>query len=75
LEGLKGIAVVADDILVYGTGSNDRDAMADHDKNLENLFKRCREKNLKLNKTKMRLKQEEIIYIGHKISKLGVEAD
>ena len=31
LEGLDGIAVVADDILVYGSGNNELEANKDHD--------------------------------------------
>ena len=34
VEGLQGVAVVADDILVYGKGDTDLKAEADHDKNL-----------------------------------------
>lgn len=34
LEGLPGIAIVADDILVYGKGNNDHEALQDHDNNL-----------------------------------------
>ena len=36
-EGLKGVSVKADDILVYGCEDTDEDAMADHDKNIEAL--------------------------------------
>lgn len=50
LEGLNGIIIVADDILVYGSGKNDEEADLDHDKNFEALLKRCSEVNLKINK-------------------------
>lgn len=49
LEGLDGVAVIADDILVYGSGNNDEDAYADHERNIKNLLDRCLEKNIKLN--------------------------
>jgi len=55
LEGLQGITVVADDILVYGSGETDAEALINHNINLENLFKRCLKTNLKINKRKMRL--------------------
>ena len=55
LQGLKGVSVIANDILVYGCGDTDADAMADHDKNLEALLQRAREVNLKLKK-KLKLK-------------------
>ena len=44
VEGLPGVAVIADDILVYGCGS---DYVADHDANLRRLLQRARESNLK----------------------------
>ena len=47
VEGLPGVAVIADDILVYGCGS---EYIADHDANLRRLLQRARENNLKLNK-------------------------
>ena len=43
LEGLHGIQVIADDILVAGYGNTVEEATADHDKNLESLLQRCRE--------------------------------
>jgi len=54
LSGLKGIglAVIADDILIYGSGDNDTEAMIDLNNNLRALLQRCREKNIKLNKKK-----------------------
>ena len=69
LEGLKGIIVIADDILVYGCGLSDEEARRDHDENLRNVLRRCREKKLKINKEKIMLRKEEIKYIGHIISK------
>jgi len=35
LEGLEGVALVADDILIYGKGDTDLEAETDHNKNLE----------------------------------------
>ena len=58
LEGLTGIKPIHDDILIYGCGDSDDEALAHHDKNLEALFQRCREKNIKLNKDKLRLRQK-----------------
>ena len=49
LEGLNGIAIVADDILIYGKGDTEEEAEQDHDQNLMNLLERCRARNLKLN--------------------------
>ena len=50
---VKGTAVIADDLLVYG-GDDIETATADHDKNLQRVLERerARERNLKLNKEK-----------------------
>ena len=40
LDGLSGVTVVADDILIYGKGDNKEEAMNDHNRNLiSNLTK------------------------------------
>ena len=48
LVGLKGVEVIADDILCYGNGETTEEALADQDRNLLNLLKRARSVNLKL---------------------------
>ena len=53
LEGLVGIACIADDILIYGVGDTLDEATKDHDKNLTSLLKRCEEKSIRLNKVKV----------------------
>ena len=50
LHGVEGIAVVADDILVFGTGNTEEVARLSHDARLIKLLKRAREVNLKFNK-------------------------
>ena len=55
LEGLEGILNIADDILVYGVGDTVEQANADHDKKLEALLLRCRERDVALNKDKLKL--------------------
>ena len=60
LDGLDGIFIVADDILIIGRGETDEEARRDHDGNLDRLLQRAREQNLKLNKAKMRLHLTEI---------------
>ncbi|KAK3084785.1 hypothetical protein FSP39_018986 [Pinctada imbricata] len=75
LEGLSGIKAVHDDIVVWGSGDTDQEAMANHDANLENLLKRCRQKGVKINKDKMKLKLDSVSYLGHVISKDGLKVD
>ena len=75
LEGLQNIAVIADDIIIYGTGDTTESAEASHDKAFEHLLIRCREKKLKLNEKKIKFKLDKVAYMGHVISKEGLEPD
>ena len=46
LSGLLGIAIIAYDILIYGSGDSTDEAKLDYDRNLIALLNRCRERNL-----------------------------
>lgn len=69
LEGLEGIACVADDILVFGT------SQSVHDESLKRLLTRCSEKGIKLNKEKCEFNTKEIDFLGHVISCEGLKVD
>ena len=56
IQGLPGVEVIADDILVYGKGSTKEEYIQDHDHNLTKLLERARAVNLKLNKKKLKLR-------------------
>lgn len=75
LEGLENVAVIADDILIYGTGETDEEAEKSHDDAIIALFERCRERGIKLNEKKLRFKLDSVSYMGHVFSKEGVRAD
>ncbi|KAI8493812.1 hypothetical protein Bbelb_281590 [Branchiostoma belcheri] len=75
LEGLQGVDVIADDILVFGCGDTDEEADRDHDVNLSRLLERARESNLKLNKRKMRLKLKQVPYMGQLLTARGLRPD
>ncbi len=75
LSGLNRVFAAHDDLLVWGKGETIEEASKDHDRNLENLLLRCREKDLKLNRTKVEFKKTQITYLGHVISKEGLKAD
>ena len=75
LQGLKGVSVIADDILVYGCGDTAEEAMDDHDKNLAALLQRAKTVNLKLNKRKLRLKLPSVAYMGHLLTTEGLRPD
>jgi len=46
-----------------------------HDKRLTEVLERARLRNLKLNRAKCQIKQHEINYIGHILSKDGLKPD
>ena len=75
LEGLEGQKAIADDILVFGSGTTDEEAQIDHDKKLLAVLNRCRETGIKLNVEKMQFRQPEVIYMGHVISAEGLKVD
>eukprot|EP00057_Strongylocentrotus_purpuratus_P027755 XP_011682229.1 PREDICTED: uncharacterized protein K02A2.6-like [Strongylocentrotus purpuratus] len=75
LEGLQGVSTIADDILVYGEGETVTEAEIDHDTKLRAVMQRCREKNLKLNKQKLKFKMKEVSFMGHLITEEGLKPD
>jgi len=75
MQGLPGIVVIANDILVYGSGTTDIECQQDHDHNFKFLLQRVREQNLKLNKTKLKLCLSEVAYMGHRLSRDGLSPD
>lgn len=74
-NGLRGIHVLADDILIVGYGNTHQEAQKDHDKNLENLFVKLDKANVKLNKEKTKLCKNEIKFYGHILTENGVKPD
>jgi len=75
LAGLNGVEVIADDILCYGRGETIKDALKDHDNNLLNLLDRACSINLKLNKKKLRLRLDQVTYMGHSFTSEGLRPD
>ena len=75
LVGLKGVRTIHDDIMVFGEGSTEDEALVDHDRNLRSLMQRCRERNVKLNQAKVKLRCGEVPFLGHLITKDGLKAD
>lgn len=73
LEGLSGIYIIADDILITGEGDTEEMANKDHDEKLRQFLNRCREKNIKLNADKFRLRRKEVPYIGHLLTADGLK--
>lgn len=63
LEGLSAVECIVDGILVYGCSEALKEAIEDKDKNLISLLNRSRERNLKLNKDKLRLQLTYVRYV------------
>ena len=75
LEGIVGVACIADDILIYGIGDTLDDARQDHDKNLSLLLERCRQKSVKLNRHKVVLRVQQVDFTGHLLTAHGLKPD
>ena len=75
LEGLKGAETIHDDVLVLGYAETTQEALENHDENLENLLKRFREKNLKLNKKKAKFRMTEVKFMRQILTADGLKPD
>ncbi len=68
-EDLEGVEVIVDDILVWGENEQQ------HDKRLEKVMQRIRERNIKLNPEKCTFKANEVSYMGHLLTADGLKPD
>ena len=75
LDGLPGVIVLRDDILVVGNGETLDEANKNHDENLVQLLDRARQVNLRLNSSKLHLRKSEVRFMGHLITSKGLEPD
>ena len=75
IEGLPGTEVIADDFLVAGFGDTVEEATKNHDENLRKLLQRARERGLKMNLEKIKLRKSEVRYIGHLLTAEGLKID
>ena len=62
----KQCFVYIDDIIIYGS------SLDDHNRKLVNVFKRLRKNNLKLQPHKFEFLKSSCEYLGHEITKNGV---
>ena len=72
---MRGVKIIADDILVCGKGSTKEEYIKDHDDNLTKLLERTRAVNLKLNKKKLKLRLSEVRYMGYLLTSEGLRPD
>ncbi|XP_055590384.1 uncharacterized protein K02A2.6-like [Uranotaenia lowii] len=75
ITGLRGVRCLADDVVVFGCGDTMEAAMLDHNRNLEAVFLRCRERGLKLNRAKAKVALSSVPFFGHILTDKGVKPD
>ncbi|XP_052566384.1 uncharacterized protein K02A2.6-like [Culex pipiens pallens] len=75
IQGLEGVTGLADDLLVYGTGTGLEEALDNHNRALEQLLVRLKENNVKLNRSKLKLCQTSVKFFGHVLTTKGLTAD
>ena len=68
-DDIEGVEIIMDDILVHGRTESE------HDARLKEVLLRCRDKNLKLNPKKIKLRTNQVKYIGHILSENGIHTD
>lgn len=66
LEGLEGIAIYFDDVLVHGS------SMAEHDKNLEKLLQRLEENGFTVAYNKCFFRKNTVDFLGYQINEKGL---
>jgi transposase InsO family protein len=67
LQGLQGVVVYLDDVLVFGA------TMEEHDKRLKMVLKRVEESGIKLNGEKCVFGVSELQFLGHNLSEKGIQ--
>ena len=75
LENLPGVLCIADDILICGTVETDEEATAKHDRSLQDLLQRCKDRGIVLNPDKMKLRMSEVSFMGHLLTNKGLKPD
>ena len=69
LEGLPGVVSVAHDVIIHGPNTEA------HDTHYKAFLQRCREQDIKLNKAKLELRKDNVTFMGHQITKDGLQTD
>lgn len=69
IEGLEGVRVYIDDIIVWGS------SLQEHNQRLYKVMGRIQKYGLKLNRTKCEFAVQEILFLGDKLTAQGVQPD
>ena len=68
-EDVEGVKAIVDDLLIWRKDDDE------HDARLKQVLNGAREVNLKFNAKNCRIRQEEVPYVGHVLSKEGLRPD
>ena len=66
---VKGIIIIADDLVVYGINPEE------HERRLRNLLQKCQTIEVKQNPEKLEICLDAITFMGHRITKEGIVVD
>ena len=75
LQGLKEVAFIYDDVLVYGSGSTMAAAQADHNTDMVALLNRCHEKSIRLSVEKLQLNPPRTVFIEYELKAVDLHPD
>ena len=74
-QDLSGVEVISDNFLIAGFRETEEEVDLSLEANECAFFQKCRQWNLKLNKSKMKRSQTEVHFMGHLITADGLKAD
>ena len=75
IKRLYQVEVVTNDFVIVGFGDTQEEATCDYDHNLEVFLLHCEEKGMKLNPEKVRLREQQVPFIGHVTTGQGLCVD
>lgn len=75
IDGLSGVYAIADDCIIVGQGATIEEAIADHDRAFLQFLDRCRQRNFKLNISKLKFRLDSVKYHGHMLTSEGLLPD
>ena len=75
IEGMPNIEVIVDDFVVVGYGETQDGAIRNYDYHLVAFLKLCKNRGLRLNTEKIRLRQKGVSFIGHMATDKDLRVD
>ena len=75
VEDLEGVEVIADDFLIAGFGSTDKEVNNSLERHERAFLEKCRLWNLKLNRAKVKQHQSSVKFMSHLLTSQGLRPD